>query len=213
MDDGNAEPRRRLGDLAGADGVDREGQIGLVLGLVDRGIGGGRYDDVRPRCCDRVERPCRAAPDRAPAGRRRRPRCRRAPARASSRLRATCPSRPVTTSLTRAPAFTGPADCRAARRHSCCSRIGRHHHSLSRIPVDRLRQAALETLRRRPAELALDLGGIDGIAAVMARPVGDEADQVAVASGRRRAAVARRAGRRSSRRRSRLVRSALPPTL
>ena len=40
---------------------------------------------------------------------------------------------------------------------------------------DGLAQAGLEGLRRRPAELALDLGRVDGVAAVVAGPVGDEA--------------------------------------
>src|SRR5262245_3859558 len=42
------------------------------------------------------------------------------------------------------------------------------------IPADGLRDARLEAVRRAPAQLAADLAGIDGVAPIVARPVGHE---------------------------------------
>src|ERR1700683_4501243 len=47
------------------------------------------------------------------------------------------------------------------------------------IPAYRLCDAAFEVFFGIPAQLALELGGIDGVTAVVARAVGDERDQLA----------------------------------
>src|SRR5258705_8030619 len=44
------------------------------------------------------------------------------------------------------------------------------------IPADRLAQARVETLARRPAEVAPDLAGVDRVAPVVARPILHEGD-------------------------------------
>src|SRR5690606_9593 len=44
------------------------------------------------------------------------------------------------------------------------------------VPVDRLRQAALEGVARLPAQFTAQLAGVDRVAAIVARPVGDEGD-------------------------------------
>src|SRR4029079_17517248 len=46
------------------------------------------------------------------------------------------------------------------------------------IPAHRLGKPGLEALYGAPAELALDLRGIDRVAAIMTRPVGDEGNQL-----------------------------------
>ena len=46
------------------------------------------------------------------------------------------------------------------------------------IPTYGLAQAVLEAVARPPAELGRDLGSVDGVACVVARPVGDEIDQL-----------------------------------
>src|SRR5580704_17834640 len=53
------------------------------------------------------------------------------------------------------------------------------------IPADRLLDAALESLERAPAEFALELGRVDGVAPVVSRPVGDEGDKGFVRAGHR----------------------------
>src|SRR5258707_508583 len=53
------------------------------------------------------------------------------------------------------------------------------------IPAHGLAQPALERLRGAPAELALDLGWIDGIAPIMPGPVGHEGDEPLARAGRR----------------------------
>src|SRR5579885_2613468 len=45
------------------------------------------------------------------------------------------------------------------------------------VPVDGLGEPALETLRRPPAELRLELGRVDRVAAIVPRTVLDETDQ------------------------------------
>src|SRR5258708_7125720 len=52
--------------------------------------------------------------------------------------------------------------------------------SVADVPSDGPRDAALERRRGLPPELALDLARVDGIAAIVARPVGDERDERAV---------------------------------
>ena len=50
------------------------------------------------------------------------------------------------------------------------------------VPVDRLLEALGEVgVRRPPAELALELGGVDGVAAVVAGAVGDPVEVLGVA--------------------------------
>src|SRR5262245_6249470 len=63
--------------------------------------------------------------------------------------------------------------------------IGAAHDALPpgavvEIPAHGVAQALLERTPRPPAELARDLGGIDGVALVVARPVGHELDQLGV---------------------------------
>src|SRR5262245_39461741 len=48
------------------------------------------------------------------------------------------------------------------------------------IPVDRPRQARLETFLRRPSEFALDFGRVDRVAPVVPRPVRDIGYQIAI---------------------------------
>ena len=48
------------------------------------------------------------------------------------------------------------------------------------IPLDGFADAGLEAFRRFPTELAVDFCGVDGVAAVVARAVGDEGDLVLV---------------------------------
>ena len=52
MDEGGADLAARIGQRGRAVAVDREGHVGLAFGLVDRGIGGGVDDDVRPHAGD-----------------------------------------------------------------------------------------------------------------------------------------------------------------
>src|SRR5215475_13773966 len=70
-----------------------------------------------------------------------------------------------------------------------------HPFLIVQIPSDRLPQAGFEAPARRPAELALDLSGIDGVAAVVARAIGYEGDlpQVRGAVAARPLLVERRA--------------------
>src|SRR5205823_2046724 len=53
------------------------------------------------------------------------------------------------------------------------------------VPADRLREPGLEGLARRPAETRADLRRIHGVAAVVARTIGDVGDERAVAGGAR----------------------------
>src|SRR3954454_17441833 len=53
------------------------------------------------------------------------------------------------------------------------------------IPGDGAPQAGLERLARPPAQLAVDLAGVDGIPAVVAPAIGDERDQPGVRDVRR----------------------------
>ena len=48
---------------------------------------------------------------------------------------------------------------------------------LSRLPLHGLADAGMEGLRRAPAELALDLARVDGVAAVVAGAVPDVGDE------------------------------------
>ena len=81
------------------------------------------------------------------------------------------------------------------------------------VPAHRVAQARFELVRagRQPSSRS-DLRGIDGIALVMARPVGDEVDQLARAadgaSGRSSSS-----SRQMARTTSMLLRSLSPPTL
>ena len=77
MNEGNAKPRRRLGDMAGAVRIDAHRQIRLGFRLVDRRIGGGVDDRVRARGGERFEHAVALRADRARAARARRPRRRR----------------------------------------------------------------------------------------------------------------------------------------
>jgi hypothetical protein len=53
------------------------------------------------------------------------------------------------------------------------------------VPLDGLADAGLEGLGRAPAEFALDLAGVDGVAAVVAGAVGDVGDEAASCRRRR----------------------------
>src|SRR5690606_18662908 len=48
------------------------------------------------------------------------------------------------------------------------------------VPADRRLQPLLEAVSWRPAELVRDLAGVDGVAVVVPRPVGDEGDLLGV---------------------------------
>ena len=67
----------------------------------------------------------------------------------------------------------------SARQPEPFAAIGAAHDALPpapvvEVPAHGLAQAVLEIVARPPAELALDLAGVDGVAGVVARPVGDE---------------------------------------
>src|SRR6516225_3872049 len=57
------------------------------------------------------------------------------------------------------------------------------------IPAHRLVDAGLERLERAPAEFALKLGRVDGVALVVPGPVGDEGDEGFVRARHRAKAV------------------------
>jgi hypothetical protein len=59
-----------------------------------------------------------------------------------------------------------------------------HPVLVGQVPLDGLADAGFEGLGRAPAEFALDLAGVDGVAAVVAGAVGDVGDEAAVAAGR-----------------------------
>src|ERR1019366_4867384 len=63
--------------------------------------------------------------------------------------------------------------------------------AMGEIPIDGLGDAGGKVLAGDPAQLTLELGAIDGVAAVMAGPVGDVGDlrRVGLAVGPRRLAV------------------------
>src|SRR5688572_33099212 len=48
---------------------------------------------------------------------------------------------------------------------------------VGQVPVNGLGHALLEGHRRCPAELALELGSVDGVAAIVAGSIGNEGDQ------------------------------------
>ena len=81
------------------------------------------------------------------------------------------------------------------------------------IPADRPRQAALDALLRRPAELALDLARVDGVAEVVAGAVGDEGDQVRAGCRCARSGASSSSEAQMASTTSRLVRSLRPPIL
>ena len=56
--------------------------------------------------------------------------------------------------------------------------------AVGQIPVDGAAEAGLEIVRRGPAERGLGSGRVDFVAEIMARPVGDEADQSLPRAGR-----------------------------
>src|SRR5207302_3532103 len=84
----------------------------------------------------------------------------------------------------RALASPGEAAFLPLRRGRCPScRAPRHRVApclVIEVPAHGLANAGGEGLPRRPAELALDLGGIDRIAPVVAEPVLHEGDEVGV---------------------------------
>ena len=165
-----------------------------VLGLVDRGIGGAVDHRLRPEAGE-------GGGDLGGIGQvefrrlqRQRPRAPR-PARRGSSSVAIWPVRPMTrTRINRA--FAGGqqpeplAGILALAQRPPPPVIGQ-------VPVDGAGDAALEALLLAPAELALDLAAVDGVALVVAGAVGDEADQLPPRPRRR--AGARRARRRWSR--------------
>src|SRR5262249_60615428 len=65
--------------------------------------------------------------------------------------------------------------------------------SVVEIPPHRLLEARFEMPARLPAQLAMHFGGVDGVALVMARPVGHERDQRAARLRRRHEPVEDRA--------------------
>ena len=48
------------------------------------------------------------------------------------------------------------------------------------IPADGLAQSGLEGFDGRPAQLAPDPAGVDGVADIVARPIGDVGDQLGI---------------------------------
>ena len=54
------------------------------------------------------------------------------------------------------------------------------------VPAYGLAQARLELLSRLPTQFTGDLGGVDGVAAIVARAVGDKCDQLAARTGSQR---------------------------
>ena len=186
----------RCRDGLGAISVDGMCEPGFVLCLIDRRIGGGRDDDVGPCRRDRrSDRPgigkieLRAGGgDKVDV-----PKCRGALDQASRDL----PVAPGDQNLRH--------DAGLARRTKPFAGVAAAADRLPpprivEIPANRPCQPALESLGRCPAELALDLRGIDRVAAVMAGPVGDES-RSARGSCRVACGFSGRACRRSPRRR------------
>src|SRR6266478_6524461 len=71
----------------------------------------------------------------------------------------------------------------SARQPESLATVGAAHDALPpapvvEVPAHGLMQAVVEIVPRPPAELVLDLAGVDGVARIMARPVGDELDQL-----------------------------------
>ena len=99
-----------------------------------------------------------------------------APRAPSTRSRPSCPPAPVTRtltgrSLTAAAAGGGPG--RLDHRGPVHA-AGSHHDAVVGVPAHRVGQALGEGDLRRPAELALDLGGVEQVAPVVARAVRDD---------------------------------------
>ena len=75
----------------------------------------------------------------------------------------------------------------AAYAASVASLCGRHQSWWSLVPLDRVGEAGLEVgERRHPAELGAQLAGVDGVAQVVAGPVGDVVEGVLAAAHQRR---------------------------
>ena len=86
------------------------------------------------------------------------------PANASSRSRPSCPSAPVMRIRTAQPPPVPQAPSATGTR----ARNGSHHSRCSRVPMHRVRQALLPVDGRRPAQLTLELGGVEHVATVVA---------------------------------------------
>src|SRR5512138_12416 len=85
----------------------------------------------------------------------------------------------------RAPGRAGPSPRTRGSRHDseALAAIDAGADSLppwtiGEIPLDRLAETRLECLARRPAELIHDLGRVDGIAQIVAWPVGHKGDEL-----------------------------------
>ena len=188
--------------------VDGKASVRLGLGLVDGGIGGGIDDQMSGWCGpDRGGDACRAVEIEIGAAQGDRPRSPASGRPVRPARSATWPVRPVTRSR-----ISAPPRRQAARRHSGRRAIGRHHQSLARYQSTVLARPVSKVSCGAPAEFAFDLGAVDGIAAVVARPVADEGDQA------RGCGLPGGGDRASSRSQivsttARLVRSAPPPIL
>ena len=129
---------------------------------------------------DRAPR-TRRSPSGAPAGADSTSRrlTRSASSRCSTRWLPAKPVAPVTRDRTPATAVSRvrrTAPDSTARNAGSSSLIGRHHHSFVAVPRDRLGEPRVEGDLRGPAERC-ELGGVERVAAVVARPIGDAADQ------------------------------------
>src|SRR5260370_31983468 len=83
------------------------------------------------------------------------------------------------------PRKTGEKMTASARQPESLAAVGAAHDALPpppvvEVPAHGLAQAVVEIVPRPPAELVLDLAGVDGVARIMARPVRDRLDQLFV---------------------------------
>ena len=181
LDKGHAACGRSPGEQRGAVTIGTSRRVRLVLGLVDGGIARG-IDDGRRRSLA-TARSTAAWSEMSTAA------CWKPTAASPARRRIsrpTCPFAPNTKILrcmSAVSAGSGLAEGLGLARQAdalgfvASIENGLPPSAILKIPAHRLGKAGLERLLRAPAKLALDLGGIDGIAPVVARPVGDERDQ------------------------------------
>ena len=175
-----ARPRRER-EVLGPERVvaERARRVGLVV--VDAGERGEVQHGVGARAARPPGAPRRGRRRRARRGRTRAPRGAAAPAPG-----------------TRGPGRRRRPSRRASRRTSRAARRRHDGHDVRRVepgevgsvPLDRVREGVVERPRRRPPERAQPVRA-HPVAEVVARPVGDELDQIGGGAGERRRCAAR----------------------
>ena len=178
MDQGRADGLAGFGQGRRPVAIDGEGELGLALGLVDGGVGGGVDHQIGLLGDHRFTAQRRVCADRSPRGRGRRA-ATSAGQSASASAVASCPARPITRIrvIGRSTGETQPPAVIAAL-HGALPPMG-----ILEIPVHRGLEPALEGRARAPSRAHAGHGRIDGIAQIVAGPVGDEADQALARAG------------------------------